>query len=85
MDGAPASPLSNVKLSIADAVALHAPQQLVTYLTEIASAFNHFYAVTPIVTKNDPASGKRVALVAAFATVMKNGLSLLGIGVPEKM
>ncbi len=70
---------------IADAVHLHAPQQLVTYLTEIASAFNHFYAVTPIVIKNDPSSGKRVALVVAFATVMKNGLSLLGIGVPEKM
>jgi len=70
---------------IEESLKLQAPQQLVTYLTDLASSFNHFYAVTPILTKNDPSSGKRVALVAAFGTVMRNGLFVLGIGIPERM
>lgn len=70
---------------IEEALTLYAPQQLVTYLTDLASTFNNFYAHNQIVTANDPASGKRVALVAAFGIVMKNGLTSLGIGTPERM
>jgi arginyl-tRNA synthetase len=70
---------------VEESLILRAPQQLVTFLTDLASTFNSFYATTPIVTSNDSSSGKKVALVAAFAQVMKNGLTILGIPIPERM
>ncbi len=63
----------------------YAPHHLATYLTELASTFNTFYAQEVIVDKNDKKSASNVALTKAFAIVMKNGLNLLGIKVPERM
>ncbi len=62
-----------------------APHYIATYLTELARAFNGFYANNKIIDKNDKNSSYRVALTSAFATTMKNGLKLLGILVPERM
>ncbi len=61
------------------------PHHIATYLTELASAFNSFYAGTQIINKSDPYSPYRVALVESFYNTMKNGLYLLGIQTPEKM
>ena len=63
----------------------YAPHYLATYLTELASAFSSFYAQETIVDKNDVKSPYKVSLVEAFYTVMKNGLNLLGIKVPDQM
>lgn len=63
----------------------HEPHHLVTYLIELASSFNSYYALNTIVDKKDPQAPYRVALTLAFVTVMTNGLGLLGIRVPEKM
>lgn len=60
------------------------PQHIVTYLLELAQSFNSFYAKVQIVDDTKDSSYK-VALTQAFATVMKNGLHLLGIKTPEKM
>ncbi len=62
-----------------------APQLIVTYLTELAGAFNSYYANNPIVDSTNPSSPYRVALTQSFKTVMKNGLWLLGIVAPERM
>ena len=62
-----------------------APHHIVTYLIELATSFNSFYANHPIVVKDDPSSNYKVALTQAFLTTMTNGLLLLGICVPEKM
>jgi arginyl-tRNA synthetase len=70
---------------IEESMKLRAPQIMVTYLTELASDFNRFYAEEVIVDKNNPASGSRVALVTAFKIVIHNGLTVLGIQSPEKM
>jgi arginyl-tRNA synthetase len=67
------------------AFSLLEPHHIATYLTELASTFNSFYAQQQIVDKNDVASPYRLALVEAFQKTMKNGLYLLGIQVPEKM
>lgn len=61
------------------------PHYLATYLIELAATFNTYYAHNKIVDPVSPDSGYRVALTSAFATVMQNGLNLLGISVPEKM
>ena len=70
---------------VARSYTLLEPHHIATYLTELASAFNTFYANTQIVNKTDPYANYRVALVEAFHQTMKNGLYLLGIKTPEKM
>jgi len=63
----------------------YAPHHLVTYLTELASAFNSFYAKEKIVDENDSASPYKLAITSAVSHVLKNGLHLLGIKSPERM
>ncbi len=61
------------------------PHHIANYLIELARAFNAFYGNTKIVDKDDPASLYKIALTESFSIVMKDGLWLLGIKVPEKM
>lgn len=63
----------------------YAPHHLVTYLTELASAFNSFYGNNKIISEEDPTSSYKVALTESVYHVLKNGLHLLGIKVPERM
>lgn len=62
-----------------------APHYIVNYLTELARAYNSFYGNNLIVKAGDDTSPYKVALSEAFATVMKNGLTILGIQAPERM
>ncbi len=61
-----------------------APHHLVTYLTELASAFNAYYANNKIVSEESVAS-YRLALTAAVGQTLSNGLKLLGIATPVKL
>ncbi len=61
------------------------PHHIATYLLTVAAAFSNFYGSNQIVNKDDPQSAYRVCTYAGFATVIKNGLNLLGIVAPEKM
>lgn len=63
----------------------YAPSHIVTYLTELSSAFNSYYANHQIINEEDPISSYRVLLTKVFAQVMQNGLWVLGIKVPERM
>jgi len=62
----------------------YAPQLVTTYLTELASAFNNFYAQEQIVS-SEPESPYRLAITKAFNIVMRNGLTILGIPTPERI
>lgn len=70
---------------VSRASTLYQPHHIVTYLIELASAFNSFYATYQVVNKNDPYSYYKVALTEAFYQTMQNGLYLLGIETPKKM
>ena len=61
------------------------PHYISLYLTELASAFNNYYANNKIVGKEDIASPYKVAVAKAFSIIMKNGLWILGIPTPERM
>jgi arginyl-tRNA synthetase len=61
------------------------PNYIATYITEVASAFNAYYATTKIIDPENSASKVRVALTEAVGWVLKNGLWLLGIQAPSKM
>lgn len=63
----------------------YAPHHIVTYLVNLASEFNSYYANNQIVSTTDELSPYRVSLAKVFAQVMKNGLWVLGIKVPERM
>ncbi len=63
----------------------YAPHHIITYLTELSSAFNSYYAQNQIIDEKDPISPYRIALTKVFVEIMKNGLWLLGIRVPKRM
>ena len=62
------------------------PHIISTYLEELAPIFNSFYNEISIVkTENEKLRNSRVMLCQDTASIIKNGLSLLSIKVPEKM
>ncbi len=60
-----------------------APNLLVNYLTELASAWNSFYGREQVLGSPEETYKQRVA--RTFAQTMTNGLTLLGIPAPERM
>ncbi len=61
------------------------PNLLATYLFELANAFHSFYEACPVLRAEESARTTRLALCQLTGRVLQQGLSLLGIGVPEKM
>ncbi|MFZ2664185.1 MAG: arginine--tRNA ligase [Patescibacteria group bacterium] len=61
------------------------PHVIANYLYDLAQRFNSFYADTPVLNAKEETKEFRLALVKGFSQVIKNGLSLLGIDVVEKM
>lgn len=68
---------------VARAAAELEPHHITTYLTELASNFNSWYANERVIGSDNPEYG--VLLVQAFAHTMRSGLHLLGIPTPEEM
>jgi arginyl-tRNA synthetase len=62
-----------------------APHYISTYLIELSASFNNFYAENTIVDSEDKKSSHKVAISESVASILKNGLYLLGISAPEKM
>lgn len=67
------------------ALAERAPHKVAGYLTELAGAFNSFYAVEKIADATDEYAPYKVAIATAVATTLKNGLWVLGIKAPQRM
>jgi len=61
------------------------PHHITTYLTELASSFNSFYANTLILQDDNTFANYHIEIVSSLYQTMKNGLYLLGIETPEKM
>lgn len=60
-----------------------APHIITQYLTNLAGEWNSFYAVERI--RGGEHEAYKLLIAAAFVTTMENGLTLLGIPVPERM
>jgi arginyl-tRNA synthetase len=69
---------------VARAADLLEPHLVTTYLLELASSFNAWYAQEQILD-GTPAAAHKLALVEAVSRTLKNGLWILGIPAPEKM
>lgn len=61
------------------------PQTIAIYLHDTANRFHKFYSECRVVTEDLPLSLARLALVKGTRTVLRNGLSLLGLTAPERM
>ena len=62
-----------------------APHMIVGYLTELAAAFNAFYAHEKIADVTDEYAPYKAALADAVRLTLKNGLWTLGIQAPERL
>ncbi|TCC91010.1 arginine--tRNA ligase [Pedobacter hiemivivus] len=72
---------------IQSAAKTHSPAVLANYLYEVAKMFNKFYHETPPIIKEENEAVKKHRLNLSFVTaeVLKRGMRILGIAVPERM
>ena len=62
-----------------------APHDVTFYLRELASCYHSYYDAERILVDEEPVRLARLALVAATAQVLHNGLAVLGVSAPERM
>jgi arginyl-tRNA synthetase len=62
-----------------------APHDVSFYLRELASAYHSYYDAERILVDEPMVRQARVALVAAVAQVLHNGLAVLGVSAPTRM
>ena len=67
------------------AAAAHEPHRITFYLQELSGLFHPYYNKYRVVDGDRELSGARLALCGAVGIVLKDGLTILGISVPEKM
>ncbi len=71
---------------IEQASAEHNPSVIANYIFHLAKTFNSFYTVHSIANaESEEKKQLRLQLAAFTANIIKNGMSLLGIKVPERM
>jgi arginyl-tRNA synthetase len=61
------------------------PHKVITYLQETAQEFTHFYHECRIMGEPKSVMASRAKLAEVTATVLKTGLSLLGVEAPDRM
>ena len=62
-----------------------APHLIAFYLKDLAADFHSYYNASRFLVEEEGIKQARLALIAAVAQVMHNGLALLGVSAPEKM
>ena len=78
--------LNDFENRIREAAREYSPAVIANYVYELAKEYNQFYQSIPIFSETDHAKLQlRVALSEAVGAVLKRGMFLLGIQVPEKM
>ena len=89
LDSAPAQALmlllEKYPAMLAHAVEGLAPHDVAFYLRELAASYHSYYDAERILVDDDQLKKARLALVAATAQVLHNGLAVLGVSAPRKM
>jgi arginyl-tRNA synthetase len=70
---------------LANAAAGFAPHDVAFYLRELAASYHSYYDAERILVDDEAVKLARLALVAATAQVLHNGLAVLGVDAPRKM
>ena len=89
LDSAPAQALmlllAKYPAMLADAARDLAPHDVTFYLRELAASYHSYYDAERILVDDAVVKTARLALVAATAQVLHNGLAVLGVSAPQKM
>jgi len=67
------------------AAADFAPHDVTFYLRDLAASYHSYYDAERILVDDEAVKRARLALVAATAQVLHNGLAVLGVSAPQKM
>lgn len=70
---------------LSNAAAGFAPHDVTFYLRELAASYHSYYDAERILVDDEALKRARLALVAATAQVLRNGLAVLGVSAPQKM
>jgi arginyl-tRNA synthetase len=74
---------------LSGAAELRAPHRVARYLEELAGTYHRFYDSCRVLPRGDeeatPLNTARLWVCAATATVLRNGLAVLGVHAPERM
>jgi arginyl-tRNA synthetase len=62
-----------------------APHEVAFYLRDLAAAFHTYYAAERFLVDDAALARARMALLAATAQVLRNGLAILGVSAPQAM
>ncbi|MDO8903534.1 arginine--tRNA ligase [Hydrogenophaga sp.] len=89
LDSAPAQALMLLLAKypgmLSDAARDFAPHDVTFYLRELAASYHSYYDAERILVDDESVKTARLALVAATAQVLHNGLHVLGVSAPQKM
>jgi len=89
LDSAPAQALMLLLAKypgmLSDAARDFAPHDVTFYLRELAASYHSYYDAERILVDDETVKTARLALVAATAQVLHNGLNVLGVSAPQKM
>jgi len=77
--------LAKYPAMLTDAAQDFAPHDVTFYLRDLAASYHSYYDAERILVEEEPLKLARLALVAACAQVLQNGLKILGVSAPEQM
>ncbi len=68
-----------------DAAEDMAPHDVSFYLRDLAASYHSYYDAERILVDDESVKAARLALIAATAQVLRNGLKILGVDAPDRM
>ena len=77
--------LADFSKTLKESAEKYEPCYITRYAVDLAQKFNKFYIENKILTAEGDTKKFRIALTSATLQTLKNALSILGIGVPDKM
>ena len=77
--------LSRYKGVIESAATQYEPHQLAYYLRDLATQFHSYYNACTFILEDQDLTQARLSLIHAAKQILRNGLSILGVGAPESM
>lgn len=70
---------------IIEAASKRIPHRICQYILSLASSLHSYYNDEKIISKDEELTNEKLTLMQAVAYVLKNALSLIGVGTKEKM
>ena len=77
--------LSRFRSVLESSAIQYEPHQLAYYLRDLSNHFHSYYNACKFIVDDKNLTQARLALINATQQILKNGLSILGVGAPESM